>query len=188
VLARERQRVERDELLRERRGRLAKALNRIDAAPGRDLLVDRVEPMGAGDDRRARGRWEPQLDRAPDFEELGGEQDIERSRYRVEREDRRALVGGLAIGGELDVVARRSGPLGDAGNRRAVNRVAVRDGRIHDPIEEHAAPLPADGRDQETQQPAVGHGVTAASRRMTAARARLMNRVQREGFAISLTS
>jgi len=52
---------------------------------------------------------------------------------------------------------------------------------VDDPVEEHAAPLPADGGDQEAQERRVGHVPTAASRRMTAARRRPTNRVRHVG-------
>ena len=69
-----------------------------------------------------------------------------------------------------------------------MNRIAVGQGGVHDPFEEHAPALPADRRDQETQERPVGHAVAAASRRMTAARMRFTNRVHRVGFVITLTS
>jgi len=145
--------------------------------------------MRAGDDRRARRGREPELDRATDLEELGGEENVEGSRHRIEGEDRRVvLLRAAALGGELDVVGRRPGPLGDARDRRAVDRIAVGESGLHDPFEKHATALPADRRDQEAQEMPVRHAVAAASRRMTAARMRLTNRVHRVGFVITLTS
>ena len=189
VLAREGERVEGDQLAREGAGRGVEALDRIDPAARRDLLVDREETMRARDDRRARRRREPELDRAPHLQELGGQEHVERSRHRVKGEDRRRVVSRCAaFGGELDVVGRRSGALGDTRDRGAVDRIAVGDGRVHDPLVEHAPALAADGGYQETQEPRVGHVVTAASRRMTACRTRLTSRVHRVGFLITLTS
>ena len=69
-----------------------------------------------------------------------------------------------------------------------MNRIGVGQGRVHDPFQEHTPALPADRRDQETQEGPVAHAVAAASRRMTAARTRCTNRVQRVGFVITLTS
>jgi len=106
VLAGERQRVERDELLRKGAGRRLELLDRIDAASSRDLLVDRVETMGAGDDRRPARRRESELDRAADLEKLRGQQDVERSRHGIEGEDRRVVRPEVPLGGELHVVGR----------------------------------------------------------------------------------
>ena len=69
-----------------------------------------------------------------------------------------------------------------------MDRVAIDEGRVHHPIEEDAAPLPADRGHQETQERRVGHVPTAASRRMTAVRRRLTNRVHQVGFVITFTS
>ena len=66
--------------------------------------------------------------------------------------------------------------------------IAVDEGGVDDPVEQHAAPLPADGRDQEAQDRGIGHVPTAASRRMTTARIRFTNRVHQVGFVITLTS
>jgi len=69
-----------------------------------------------------------------------------------------------------------------------MDRIAVGESGVHDPFEEHATALPADRRDQEAQEMPVRHAVAAASRRMTAARMRLTNRVHRVGFVITWTS
>ncbi len=69
-----------------------------------------------------------------------------------------------------------------------MSRVAVGEGGVHDPFQEHATPLPADRRDQEAQEMRVGHAVAAARRRMTAERMRFTNRVHRVGFVITRTS
>src|SRR5258707_213858 len=85
---------------RPRRG--LQLLDRVDATSGRDLLVDGIEAMGAGDDRRPRRGREPELDRAADLEELRGQEDVERPRHRIEGEDRRSVRLVTPLGGELD--------------------------------------------------------------------------------------
>jgi len=62
-----------------------------------------------------------------------------------------------------------------------VDRISVAERGVDDPVEKHAAPLPAHRRDQEAQERRVGHVPAAASRRMTAARIRLTNRVHQSG-------
>ena len=69
-----------------------------------------------------------------------------------------------------------------------MDRISVDQRGVDDPVEEHAAPLPADGRDQEAQESGVGHVPTAASRRMTAPRRRSTSRVHQVGFVITFTS
>ena len=69
-----------------------------------------------------------------------------------------------------------------------MDRIAVNERGVDDPVEEHAAPLPADRRDQEAQEWGVGHVLAIASRWMTAARRRLTSRVHQDGFVITLTS
>ena len=185
VLARQREGVEGVERARERARRALEVLARVDPAPGHDLLVDRVQAVRARDDRGARGRREAELDHPPDLEELRGEQHVEGAGHRVEREDRRLGVAGVA---QLDVVGGRAGPLRDPRDRGPVDRIAVEQRRVHDPVEEDAAPLAADGGDQDAQEPRVAHTGTAARRRITARRAPARTRVQRVGFSTTFTS
>ena len=149
MLARERQRVERDEPLREGARRRVQLLDRKDPAAGHDLLVDRVQPVGAGDDRRPAGRREAELDRAPDLEEFRGQKDVEGPRDGIEREDRRVVRRGVSLARELHVVRRGSRPLSHAGDGGAVGGKPVLKRGVHDPFRQHAAPLPADGGNEE---------------------------------------
>ena len=69
-----------------------------------------------------------------------------------------------------------------------MDRVAVRVRRVDEPVEQDAAALPADGGDQDAEEPLLAHAVTAASRRITAPRTRPTSRVQRVGLATTRTS
>src|SRR5207253_8757994 len=133
------------------------------------------------------GRSNAELDHTPSSEELRRKTNGERARHRIERE-RGRLGPAVRLGEELDVVRGRAGALGDARDRGAVDLEAVGQRRVDDPLEEDAATLPADGRDQDGEEPRVAHAVTAARRPMTARRTRATKRVHRVGFAITLTS
>src|SRR3989449_9034598 len=63
------------------------------------------------------------------------------------------------LGQELDVVRGRAGALRDARDRGAVDLEPVGERGLHDPLEEDAAALPADGRDQDGEEPRVTHAV-----------------------------
>src|SRR5204862_3713282 len=95
------------------------------------------------------------------------------------------IFGGLTIGDQLDVVGGGSGPLRDAGNRGAVHAVAVERGRLHDPLREHAAALPADGGNQQRDEPGLAHARARAL--ITARRSRSTSRVHGPGFVITCT-
>src|SRR5439155_2262496 len=133
------------------------------------------------------GRRKAELDHPTDLEELRREKDVERAGHRIERE-RGRLRRAVTLREELDVVRGRAGTLGDARNRGAVDLEPVGQRRVDDPLEEDAATLPADGGDQDGQEPRVAHAVTAARRPMTRRRTRPTKRVHRVGFAITLTS
>src|SRR3989449_6490762 len=92
------------------------------------------------------------------------------------------------LGQGLDVVRGGAGALRDARDGGAVDLEPVGERGLHDPLEEDAAALPADGRDQDGEEPRVTHAVTAARRPMTTRRTRATKRVHRVGFAITLTS
>ena len=148
VLARQDQRVEGDEAMGGGLGRALQGFLGIDRAARGDLLVDRQQPMRGRDHRRARGRDEAELDHAPDFHELRRHQHVERPRHRVEREGR---LLGAALRVELDIVRGGARALRHAGDRGAVGGKAVEQRGVHDPLREHAAPLPAHRGDQQRQ-------------------------------------
>ncbi len=67
-----------------------------------------------------------------------------------------------------------------------MDRIAVEQPGVHDPLREHAAALPADGGHEHREDPGVAHA--PASRLITAARTRESQRVHRLGFVMTFTS
>ena len=152
---------------------------RVRAAVGeRDLLGHGEDAMGRGDEQRPVRRDEAALHRARGLHQLGGEHDIDVARHRHQREHRLA-AGRLRrrFGEQFDVVDRRAGALGDAGNGGRLREIAAVLGKIDDPVRQHAAALAAqrnhgDGDRPRRQRSGVHLARHAAARRASMRRCR----------------
>jgi hypothetical protein len=149
VLPREGQPVEAHEAPRQPAGRRLERLAGKHPVARRRLLGDREEPVRARDHGGAGRRGVVHLDGAPRLEQLGGDDHVDVARGRVEREDRLRRAGGQALRKYLDVVGGGAGALGHARDRGGLRGVAGVGGRADDPLGQHAAAVPAEGRDED---------------------------------------
>ena len=139
--------VEGDEAPRAGARQRVEPLARIDRAAGGRFFVNRVEPVRAAHDGRPAGRDEAGLDHTGDLEILGREQHIQRAGNRIKRKG--GILGGGAIGQQLDVIGGRAGPLRHARNRRAVRAIAVERRGLDDPFGQHTTALSTDRGNQQ---------------------------------------
>jgi hypothetical protein len=127
----------------------------VRAAVGeRDLLGHGEDAMGGGDEQRAIRRDEAAFHRPRGLHQLGGEHDIDVPRHGHQREHRLA-PGRLRrrFGEQFDVVDRRAGALGDAGNGGRLREIAAVLGKIDDPVRQYAAALAAQRNDRDGDRP-----------------------------------
>ena len=122
------------------------------ASPGFSFSAVRIQTVGRGDQRRAVGRHQSAQNGAAGFDQFGGKHDVDFARRRHQREDRRAAGFRRQ---HLDVVDRGAGALRDAGHRGRLRVPALRLGKFHDPVGEHAAALSAHRHDGDRRSAAA---------------------------------
>ena len=124
---------------------------RVEPSVGERHLLRRGERAAErGDHHGALGTHHSGLHDARGFEELRGDREIDAARNRQQRQDRPSSAEhARRLRPDLDVIRRRAGALGDAGDRRALRRMSRGVGEVDQPFGEHAAAFSAERRDQD---------------------------------------
>ena len=181
--------VEADEALRALSGGRHDALGTGAAVAHRRLLGDGVDSV-RGADQLGALRDEAPKDRAARFHQLRGKDDVDIPGDRRERQYRRSCAAGRD---HLDIVDGGARPLGDAGNRGALRRMAAPLAELDDPVGKHAATLAAQAQHRDGDALAIRHqkllaAIARAARRWSVPiaqpRRRWRKRSRRSGLAM----
>ena len=170
-LLRDRRHVEDLRLAAVRTHDVEQRLDRGAAVAELHLLGGRQRAARRADHVGALARRHAVADLAHRLEQLGGHQQVDRAGHRVQAEHRAAAAEfGVGPRKDFDVVGGRAGALRDAGDRRALHRVAARDRGLDQPFGEHAAAFAAEGAEQHGDRLHAGLSSRSIGARKAAAR------------------